>query len=213
MEKETDSARPARMRPNKEDLLGISDEPEVKDFDPGDWAEVRHQGVGVDWLAGAFRMDRRKVRAKLGGLKPMGEHKTPTGMRPVYDLREAAAYLVPNIEGLSHAIRNMKTSDLPPDLQKDVWDARLKELQWREKAGELWPTENVVEVFSDTFMNMKGQLRMWVDQLADTTFLSEDQRRRLIEMVDALQADLYARLVEMPSQKSTPSVLGDEDGV
>ena len=193
------------MSRDVDDLLGRDTETE-EPWSPGDWAQVGQNGVGVDWLSGAFRMDRRKVRAKLATCKPIGERKTPTGVRPVYDLREAASYLSPNRDNIADALRSMKSSDLPSQLQKDVWDARLKELKWRELAGELWRTEDVLAVFGEVFMSMKGQMQLWVDQLAETTTLDDDQRRRLTEMVDALQADIHLRLVEQPKQKATRSV-------
>ena len=189
------------------ELLGISGDPEVPEFEPGDWAKVRHTGVGIDWLAGAFGMDRRRVRAKIAGLKPIGMSKRgPGGEKPLYSLREAAGYLVPNNSAVSEAIRNMKAGDLPVDLQKDVWDARLKELQWRKLAGELWPTESVVEVLGDAFKNMKQSIQLWADNVESEIELQPEVRARIIEMADALQNDLHSALVAMPSKKQTPSV-------
>jgi len=187
-----------------DDLLGTDDEP-AEPFEIGNWADVRHRGVGIDWLAGAFGMDRRRVRSKLAGLKPIGEHKTPTGMRPLWDLREAAAHLVPSSQAVQMAIRDMKASDLPPDLQKEVWDARLKEMQWREKAGELWPTEGVIDVLGEAFKRLKTTLQLVPDQIERDMELPPTIRTKITDIIDRLQVDLHATLVEMPASRGTMS--------
>lgn len=188
-----------------DDILGNDEEPAPEPFEMGNWAEVRHRGVGIDWLSGAFGMDRRRVRAKLAGLNPIGEHKTPTGMRPVWDLREAAAHLVPSSQAVQMAIRDMKASDLPPDLQKEVWDARLKEMQWREKAGELWPTDSVINILGEAFKRLKTTLQLVPDQIERDMELAPAIRTRITEIIDQLQVDLHSSLVEMPQQGVTPS--------
>lgn len=199
-------------RPSSADLLGLDVKPDPGEdgqFTPGDWALIRTHGVGIDWLAGAFRMDRRKVRAKLAPLKPLGQHKTPTGTRPVYDLREASAYLSPNIEQIHEAIRNMSASDLPPGLQTDVWDARLKEMKWREQAGELYRADDVREVFADTFKTIKQTMQLWADNLDRGTELPPGVRAKLIVMVDGLQDEIHKALVEMPKKKQTKPIAAD----
>lgn len=191
-------------RPSASDLLGVEPTPdESGEFKPGDWALVRTHGVGVDWLAGAFRMDRRKVRAKLAPVKPIGQHKTPTGTRPVYDLREASAYLSPNIEQIHEAIRNMSASDLPPGLQTDVWDARLKEMKWREQAGELYRAEDVREVFADVFKTIKTTMQLWADALERNGDLPPALRGKIVEMADSLQDQIHSELMKMPAKKQT----------
>lgn len=188
------------------DLLGFEDDPEdepssQEDWRPGDWADVR-KGVNLDWLAGAFRMDRRKTRSRIAGCKVIGRGSNNSAL---YDLREAASHLVPNVASVMAAVREMKSGDLPASLQKDVWDARLKELSWREKAGELWPTIAVAEVLSDTFKTMKQSMQLWVDNLEREDDLDPALRAKIVAMVDALQTDIHGRLVELPSLKQTPN--------
>jgi len=198
-------------RPTPEDLLGDTP-PETKVIE-SDWAQVRHAGVGIDWLSGAFEMDRRKVRVRLAGCPIMEHRKAKSGTYPVYRLRDAAAYLVPGHAAVAEAIRNMNSSDLPPDLQKDVWDARLKEIKWREQAGELWRTSDVTEVLAETFKVMRQSIQLWADGLEAETDLPPEVRSRIIEMSDQLQAELHQRLVEMPKLRQTLSVESDHPRV
>lgn len=177
----------------------------------GDWAAVRHTGVGIDWLAGAFGMDRRKVKQRIAGVKPIGNHKTATGVRPVWSLRDVAGYLCPRPEDLEAALRNMNSTDLPSKLQKDIWDARIKELNWRERAGDLWRTEDVALVLGEVFLTIKGQVSLWVDQLDEVHGLSDESRTHLTRLTDNLQKEIHSKLVEMPAKRQTRSVADIED--
>jgi hypothetical protein len=116
---------------------------------------------------------------------------------------------VPSQAAVHDAIRNMNSSDLPPDLQKDVWDARLKEIKWRELAGELWRTSDVTEVLAETFKVMRQSIQLWADNLETETELPPEIRSRIIEMADILQAELHQKLVEMPKLKQTRSIESD----
>ena len=80
-------------------------------------------GFGIAWMAQAFRMNEQTVRARLKNCTP----KRREGRGYKYDLAEAAPYLTkPNINWDIH-MKNLRKTDLPPHLQKDIWDAKLKE--------------------------------------------------------------------------------------
>lgn len=151
-------------------------------------------------------MDRRKVKQRIAGVKPIGTHKTATGVRPVYSLRDVAGYLCPRPEDLEAALRNMTSSDLPSKLQKDVWDAKLKELQWRERAGELWRSDDVAKVLGETFMAIKNQVSLWVDQIEERGPIPPEVRERLLLLTDGLQKDIHKSLVTMPARSRRPSI-------
>jgi hypothetical protein len=199
------------MRDRVKSLLGEDENETHQDTPLGDWSHVRHGGVGIEWLAGAFGMDRRKVKQRIAGVKPIGKHKTATGYRPVWSLREVAGYLAPRPRDLEAALRNMNSTDLPSKLQKDVWDARLKELAWREKAGDLWRTEDVALVFGEVFLTIKGQVSLWVDQLDEVSSLSEENRARLTQLTDSLQREIHQKLIEMPKKRQTRSAVAHEE--
>jgi hypothetical protein len=167
------------------------------------------QPVSITFLADVLQRDKKTVVKRLAGLAPMGHHR---GNIPLYDFRQALEYLVTPRFNAAEAIKRMGTADLPMGLQKDVWDARLKQQKWMKEAGDLWATEDVLEVLGEAFQRLKTTTQLWIDQLAETHALPAEVRKDLTAMVDGLQKDLHTTLVEMPAEKSTRSQLSEIEG-
>lgn len=167
------------------------------------------QPVSITFLAQVLKMERRTVIKRLAPLAPIGQHR---GQTPLYDFRQAMQYLVTPKVDIAEAIKKMGTDDLPTSLQKDVWDAKLKAQKWMANAGELWRTEDVLEVLGEAFQRLKTTTQLWIDQIADEQMLPAEARKALTEKVDALQQDLHRSLVKMPQEKATRSQLADLDG-
>ncbi len=165
--------------------------------------------VSVTFLMQVWGMDRKTILKRLSELPPVGQHR---GNQPLYDFRQAAQYLVTPRVNVAQHIKKMGVEDLPKALQKDVWDAKLKEQKWRLQAGELWPTEDVLEVLGEAFHRLKTTTQLWIDQLSEGHALPAEAREELTRMVDALQADLHHTLVEMPKERATPSQIGEIAG-
>lgn len=190
------------------ELLGYEpDEPEVPEILTGmpDWTEAT-QPVSVTWLMNAFRMDRLTVKKRLAALAPV---KMGRGNSPEYDFRQAAAYLVdPKIDVMDY-LSSMKPTQLPAFLQVQFWDAQLKRQTWEQRAGELWRTEDVLKVFGKVFITIKGTIQLWVDTLAEHVELDDETRKRLTEMTDGLQNEIYAKLVTIPAKQRTESTAAE----
>ncbi len=165
--------------------------------------------VSITFLAEVLQKDRKTVTKRLAGLAPMGHHR---GNIPLYDFRQAVEYLVTPRFNAAEAIKKMGTDDLPVGLQKDVWDAKLKQQKWMENAGDLWRTEDVLEVLGEAFQRLKTTTQLWIDQLSETHALPTEVRKDLTAMVDGLQKDLHQTLVEMPAEKATTSQTGVIEG-
>lgn len=167
------------------------------------------QPVSITFLAQVLKMERRTVIKRLAALAPIGNHR---GNTPLYDFRQAMQYLVIPKTDVSEAIKKMGTSDLPMSLQKDVWDAKLKAQTWMERAGELWRTEQVLEVLGDAFQRLRTTTQLWIDQIGDNHSLPAPARKELTDLVDALQADLHRALVRMPEERATRPQLAEIEG-
>jgi hypothetical protein len=76
-------------------------------------------------------------------------------------------------------------------------------------AGELWATDDVLEVLGEAFQRLKTTTQLWIDQIGDNHSLPVEARKELTALVDALQADLHKTLVEMPKEKATRSQMAD----
>ncbi|MFU1607308.1 DNA translocase FtsK [Sulfitobacter pontiacus] len=165
--------------------------------------------VSITFLSEVLRQDRKGITRKLATLPPIAQYR---GNVPLYDFRQALEYLVKPKINAAEMIKKMGTDDLPMGLQKDVWDARLKQQKWMEQAGDLWRTEEVLSVLGEAFQRLKTTTQLWIDQLAESHALPAEVRKDLTGMVDGLQKDLHATLVEMPADKATRSQLGEIEG-
>lgn len=158
-----------------------------------------HAGVTVAWLSQVFGMDPTTVKKRLADCPPL--HRRKAGY--VYDLKQAAAFLVKPVFDVNKYLRGMKPSELPPQLTKEYWDAALKRQTWEERAGDLWRTQKVIEILSDTFLMMKSTLQLWPEDIERSVGLTNEQRAELVRLVDQLQNELYRNLVELKSSRRT----------
>ncbi len=161
-------------------------------------------GVNVTWLSQAFRMDLKTVRRKLAPIEPIG-----TGARgaEIYDFVEAVRYLAKPPPGqLGEFLRGLRVQDLPIHLQDPYWSAMRKKQIYELHARQLWKTEDVLDVLGETFKTVKATMQLWVDNLDAQSGLTPEQRVLVTRMVDGLQDEIYARLVEMPKHRQTGSL-------
>ena len=168
------------------------------------------RGVTVPWLCQVFNMTRPQVEKRLEHCPVM--RRVGTNGK-IYELPIAAAYLVKPKMSVEQYINSMDTKDLPERLRKEFWTARLQEQKWRQKAGELWSTEDVLTVFGEVFKLIKTKSQLWSDSLETTTGLSDEQRALLGDLVDSLMGDIFDSLTALKTRKTTPSQLAEVDGV
>jgi hypothetical protein len=164
-------------------------------------------GVTVGWLASVFRMDPKDVKRRLADCHPIVAGKmTGRGVQGrKYELKDAAAYLIPPKISHGDFMRSIKKGDLPPSMQQTFWSAKLAEQKWLENADQLWRTEKVREVLGDTFQALKFAIQLWPDMVRGEVGLSDQQQDVLMRMGDKLQGELYEALVnQMKTQASGP---------
>lgn len=164
-------------------------------------------GVTVNWLAAVFGKSDEWVRKRLVDCPPMAQH----GKSFRYDIKVAAEYLVdPKIDVTAY-LRDLKATDLPASLQKEIWDARLKRQKWEAAAGDLWHTHDVMAVLSSTFAIIKSTIQLWPDTVERQEGLTDAQRELMIRLGDTLQDELYQGLVDAARERSTKPSLFDVD--
>jgi hypothetical protein len=145
-----------RGRPRKRpDLVGTPGEATI------DYRE-NVAGVSITWLCTMFRMDRRTCQKRLAMCPPL---RRGVGDAPMFDLAQAAAFLVKPKINIGEWVKSLRPADLPPYLQSEFWDAQNKRQKWEENAGELWRTEKVIEVFADVFKHIKETMQQWQDSI------------------------------------------------
>ncbi|AGH31457.1 hypothetical protein LOKG_00020 [Loktanella phage pCB2051-A] len=160
-------------------------------------------GVTTAWLAATFRLSKPTVERRLAPLAPIGHNAK---RQPLYDTPEAAAYLVKprNIERL---LLDLKPTDLPDSMRESFWTAKLKEQQYRVKAGELWETNDVIGVFSSTLKGVRERLQIVPDTAGRALGLSIAQVKALTEIMDSVQDSIHREITELEDHQSTPNTL------
>lgn len=160
-------------------------------------AEHTLGGVTVAFLSQVFRMDQNKVKRLLVNCEPKETRRRGrTQIQVLYDLAEAAEYLVKPKADSKEIIKALRKEDLPPALNTAFWDAQLKRQKWEENAGQLWRTETIRSVIGGMFQTIKFTIQLWADTIERQTGLTEDQRALLNELTDELQAEMFASLKE-----------------
>ncbi len=191
-------------RPKNHDAIRQKGQPESKTLSLSNV----YGGVTVDWLTKAFNMSRKNVVEALRQCPHLQQFRNG-GV--TYDLKVAAAYLVKPERELSEMLTSLKADDLPEKLRESFWNAKIKEMKYRALAGELWPTESVMEIFSDTFQLIASKSRLWVDELEEVSELSDKHRKMLTDMVDELMLEIKKGLIERAKTQETGSYLSELD--
>lgn len=166
-------------------------------------------GVSVTWLAKIFRMNPEKVKEALVKCKPL---RTGQNGGSIYDVKTAAAYLVDPITDLGAYLLTIDPKRLPQKLQEGYWNARIKEMKARTMAGELWPTDKVLEVLGDTFQTIKSTIQLWADTVEEETGeMTPEQRDYLLVLSDKLLDEIHNSLVTKAKTQATPSWAAELD--
>ena len=158
-----------------------------------DYEEEFFHGMTVPRLAQLFRLDRRTVSEKLRPLRPTGERRGA----PTYHVVDAAPYLVEPIIDIEEYLKDIGPGDLPAALQAQYWNAQNGKLKYKEQAGDLWRTSQVLEVFTGVFRSLTQSLRLLADRVEAQTRLTPEQRAIIEkEVSDKALNMIRKRLVE-----------------
>ena len=164
-------------------------------------------GVTVSWLATLYGVARKTIEMKLSGC-PI-KSRSSAGA-PIYDLTVAAGYISGRKHDVLAALKVAKEEDFPLPMQQRFWKTKLLRNEWEAEAGQLWRTEDVLDVFSATFKLMKDAMMLWVDNLDAAGTVTKEQRSFMVSQVDSLSRELHRKLVEMPSRRKTVSLRDQE---
>lgn len=208
---------PRKLRQRRRDLaslVGDTSDPSERDephleklsFSARD-VHLLKQGVSVQWLARAFRMTRHHVEKKLRAcpVQSMGDWGNP-----MYDLVEAAAYLVEPKVDIKEYLKTAKDEDLPEKFRESVWNSKLKKQRWEEKAGHLWRTEYIMDRMGEVLANTRQSVQQIPDRVERIAGLSIEQYRIVRNATDEVLTQIYEEIVAMQEGASTFNQLHDE---
>lgn len=174
------------------DAFDDDDEPDTKVQDDATKAML-FDGASVSQLGRLFRHDNRTVTKKIQGLKSAGRRAG----HPIYDVAEAARYLVIPLGDIEDHIRKMRPEDLPPALQREFWAGQTARQKFEEDQGDLWRTADVIEHYSKAFMGLRTALLLLPDMVEKSAELTDRQKHIVQRGVDGAMRDLHKTLVGM----------------
>lgn len=160
--------------------------------------------VTTQFLGQVFGLHANTV-AKLLGNCPVAEYDHHGGkVHPRYNFVEACQYLVPPKVDIADWIASSR--NFPPELNKSFWEAMRVKQRWQLEAGELWRTEDVMEILGRVFIMMKEQTRLWIERLPQAQELTTEQYEAFQEQTTQLVDDVFHELIELPKSRRTPNV-------
>jgi len=161
-----------------------------------------YQGVSVPQLRAIFNLKDEDVMRRLGDLQPVG---TGRMNNPIYNLAQAAARIVrPRItpEAIDAYMRTANPASLPPMVSKHYWEGLRTRERYREEVDELWYTEDVMRLLSETFQTIRATLVLLPDTMRGREDMTEAQFRFVQRLVDDMIEDVRVRLVGDPAKPS-----------
>lgn len=167
-------------------------------------------GVSVQQLCRIFRMTRQGVENKLRNTRPieLGAHGNP-----VYDLADAASYLLEPKIDIDEYLQTIKPERLPDHLRETFWNARLKRQRYEENAGDLWRTKKVMEVVGELFLDFSNKLNLIPDLVERQTGFSPEQYRLVRSIVDSIREEMVDDAERLKRGEEVGSQLTDSEEV
>ncbi len=162
-----------------------------------------YEGLNQSQLEIILEMDKRLLRAKLieGNVQPCG---TRNGS-PIYKLKEVLPWVVKPAYDIETYIRRMHHSELPKHLTKEFWAGQRSRQEFELKAGNLWPTEKVIEKVGEVFKLVKMSTLLTMDTVERQVELTEKQRAIIKEIMDGMLAELAKTIQDKFSSDSEDS--------
>lgn len=154
---------------------------------------VVYQGASLSQLVAMFKMDIRKVRAKIADLEPCGKR----GGFPIYSVKEAARYLVEPIWPIDEYVKRMNHADLPMLLRKEYWAGMRSRQLYEMAAGDLWATDKVIEHVSEILKTIAMSARLMSDGVEREAGLTVQQRAIVTRLNDEMIANANRELQKM----------------
>ena len=158
--------------------------------------------VTLNFLATVFNHDIQTVTKRL-----IDCPFTTVGNRKLYEFVDAVSYIIKPRMTPEQFVKTLNKADLPPEINLAFWNAQRAKLKFKLEAQDAWETAEVLEVFGDAFMAISDTLRTVPEEMRERAGLTDAQTKILEEAIDELRGTLSQKLVAMPAQKRTGSIL------
>lgn len=143
-------------------------------------------------IAQLFSTDAKTLPKRMRGCVPAGTRRG----NKVYEIKEAAAYLVTPSYEIEEFIRQMSPQELPNLLHKEFWNGQNARLNYETKLGNYWPTEDIVNYVGELVNTMRMTLLLISDDIAREASITNLQREIFTRITDAAIATLRKNIEE-----------------
>lgn len=143
-------------------------------------------------IAQMFETDAKTLPQRMKGIVPAGRRN---GYK-VYNIREAAGRLVQPSYEIEEYIRQMSPQELPPLLNKEFWNGQRARIAYEKEMGNLWATEDVVELFSVLEQGVRQTWILLTDDIEREEGVTDGQRKVLRRISDAAINTFKDKLTE-----------------
>ncbi|MNK62111.1 hypothetical protein D3C87_812800 [compost metagenome] len=151
-----------------------------------------YEGVTQGQMCILFRIDQRNLARKIHSCQPVGERSGT----PIYDLAECAAYLVKPAYDIEAYIKRMHSNELPKHLSKEYWAGKRSQQEYELKAGDLWPTQRVLEKVGELFKLVRMSALLTVDNIERNNDLTDKQRSLMSSLMYAMLDELRKSIMK-----------------
>lgn len=174
--------------------------PNVRALDDTSNAMI-YDGVGVAQLARLFGRDAKGVPARIRTVEPVGMR----GGYPIWLVKDVAPFLVQFQGDPTEILKRMNHKDLPTLLSKDFWGGQLSRLKFEEEDGDLWPTDQIVEMLGEIMQAVRMAWMTLPDAVEAATQMSDRQRAEMRRIADAkleeIRVTILGKLAELRAEE------------
>lgn len=174
--------------------------------------EIFLRPVPVHYFASIFKMKPDTIRRRLRNLEPVAWQERATGDVAKYDFVEALPYLIKPKVDIAEWIASQRIQDLPTHISDQFWKAHQTKQRVLKEAGDLWHTEDVLEVLGGLFLMIRDTTKIWIEELPGKSTMTTEQYEKFQRNVDGLLEEIHSRLVEMPTLQRTQSYKATIEG-
>lgn len=163
--------------------------------------------VGVTFLGTVFGIEPRRLHKKLKNCPVVGRGTVGRGVgAPLYDFKEAVAYIVDPKIDLETWFSSLSTTTMPPIIMKAFWEAIRTRSRVMEEAGDYWHTADVQAIFGRIVMLIRDSTLLWIEDLPDKADLSNENYGALRRQVNELLTSIQEMVDEARKHRRSPSV-------
>lgn len=167
-------------------------------YEDEETSAILYEGISALQLSRVFGLHTDTVKRRLEGLDPVGKRRG----QPIWNLAEAAQYMVSPKIDIDEFIKKLSVADLPTPLRKEFWAAQRSRQLFEKQAAELWYTNDVLEVVTKLFSTLRQSLLISREVVERETELTAKQRKIITQLIDSALEEVHAEILRKFSDDS-----------